>query len=107
MRTAAAAAAATAAAAAAAAVAAAAASASRIAAKGMMVGCSMALPTISDYKGALVKYGRTLHRQNRDPPTPLFASRDFSEARCEPWNLGIHYRGVQWEGGAVDGGSII
>ena len=21
--------------------------------------------------------------------------------------LGIHYRGVQWEGGAVDGGSII
>ena len=22
-------------------------------------------------------------------------------------SLGIHYRGVQWEGGAVDGGSII
>ena len=21
--------------------------------------------------------------------------------------MGIHYRGVQWEGGAVDGGSII
>ena len=25
----------------------------------------------------------------------------------DPKTLGIHYRGVQWEGGAVDGGSII
>ena len=24
-----------------------------------------------------------------------------------PSALGIHYRGVQWEGGAVDGGSIM
>ena len=23
------------------------------------------------------------------------------------YTLGIHYRGVQWEGGAVDGGSVI
>ena len=27
--------------------------------------------------------------------------------RQPPANVGIHYRGVQWEGGAVDGGSII
>ena len=25
----------------------------------------------------------------------------------EPGRVGIHYGGVQWEGGAVDGGSII
>ena len=36
-----------------------------------------------------------------------------SEVECEPDNerdrvcLGIHYRGAQWEGGAVDGGCII
>ena len=26
---------------------------------------------------------------------------------CKHEILGIYYRGVQWEGGAVDGGSII
>ena len=30
---------------------------------------------------------------------------DISAARSA--FLGIHYRGVQWEGGAVDGGSIM
>ena len=28
-------------------------------------------------------------------------------ARAYETKVGIHYRGMQWEGGAVDGGSII
>ena len=27
--------------------------------------------------------------------------------RTKLWGLGIHQRGVQWEGGAVDGGNIM
>ena len=35
---------------------------------------------------------------------PSWCSESFSSQRP---SLGIHYRGVQWEAGAVDGGSII
>ena len=35
------------------------------------------------------------------------AHKDPRPARGRPPCLGIHQRGVQWEGGAVDGGSII
>ena len=31
----------------------------------------------------------------------------LAPAHLETAKLGIHYRGVQWEGGTVDGGSII
>ena len=32
---------------------------------------------------------------------------DGEQRQGDPQRLGIHYRGVQWERGAVDGGSII
>ena len=45
-------------------------------------------------------------------PAHFFAGVEASidlreESRRAPSEVGIHYRGVQWEGGAVDGGSII
>ena len=42
------------------------------------------------------------HKDQKNPPLP----RVLAE-RGGDWELGIHQRGVQWEGGVVDGGSII